>query len=214
MFTQLRPAFVMLLGFTILTGIIYPAIVTGLAQVMCPYEANGSIITHDGKALGSSLIGQGFTETKYFWSRPSATTPPYNGTGGSGSNLAPSNPTLADAVKARVAALNAAGTSNRQPIPSVPFVPVDLLTASASGLDPHISHAAAAYQLPRVAKARGINEADVRKLVEQYTEDRDLGILGEPRVNVLELNLALDGKLPPPPPPAHLSLTRWGAMGR
>jgi len=204
MFRQLRASLVMLLGFTLLTGIVYPAVVTILAQLMCPYEANGSVVERDGKSVGSSLIGQSFTEPKYFWPRASATTPAYNAAAGSGSNLAPSNPALAEAVKARVAALKAADPDNKQ------SVPVDLVTASASGLDPHISPEAAAYQVPRVARVRGMKEEAVRELVLQYTEGRDLGLLGEPRVNVLLLNLALDGKLPPAGP----RLLRWSGTGR
>lgn len=200
MFTHFRPALVMLLGFTLLTGIVYPALVTTLAEGLWPQQANGSILTHDGKSLGSRLIGQGFTDPKYFWSRPSAATPAYNGTGGSGSNLAQSNPALAGAIAARRKALEEAHGKDKP-------IPVDLLTASASGLDPHISPAAADYQLARVARARGLEEAAVRQLVQRYTESRDLGVLGEPRVNVLKLNLALDGRLPP----AGQGLTRWGA---
>jgi potassium-transporting ATPase KdpC subunit len=193
--TQLRPAFVALVILTLITGIIYPLIVTGLAQVIFPYQANGSIMLgKDGKPLGSALIGQQFDDPKYFWGRLSATGPvPYTAfnaeklTGSSGSNYGPLNPALKDAVQARIDALKAADTGNTAPIP------VDLVTASGSGLDPHISPAAAAYQVGRVAKARGLDEAQVRALVAQYTEGRQLGFLGEPRVNVLELNLALDG---------------------
>jgi potassium-transporting ATPase KdpC subunit len=203
MLTQLRPACILLLGFTLLTGVIYPALVTGLAQAMCPHEANGSIIVAGGKPLGSELIGQGFTDARYFWSRPSAAAPAYNGSGGTGSNQGPSNPALAEAVKSRVAALQAADPGNTAPIP------VDLVTASASGLDPHISPAAAEYQLARVARARGMDPSTIARLLADHTESRDLGLFGEPRVNVLELNLALDGKLPHPPQ----GLTRWGAMG-
>lgn len=192
MWRQLRPAVLMLLAFTLLSGVVYPAVVTGLAQWLYPYEAGGSILRHNGVAQGSALIGQVFSEGKYFWSRPSAASPAYNAAAGSGSNLAPSNPALAEAVKQRVAALQAAGagagSGDQAP------VPIDLVTSSASGLDPHISPAAAAYQIPRVARARGMQEVDVQKLVEQYTERRDLGLLGEPRVNVLLLNLALDGR--------------------
>jgi potassium-transporting ATPase KdpC subunit len=204
MFTQLRPASIMLLGFTLLTGIAYPVLVTGLAQVMCPHESNGSIIVAGGTPMGSELIGQGFTDAKYFWSRPSAAAPAYNGTDGTGSNQGPSNPALADAVKARVAVLQAADPGNTAPIP------VDLVTASASGLDPHISPAAAEYQLARVARARGMQASAVRKVVDEHTEGRDLGLFGEPRVNVLELNLALDGKLPP----RRQGLARWSGMVR
>jgi K+-transporting ATPase ATPase C chain len=155
-----------------------------------PGKANGSLIVKDGKPVGSSLIGQSFSDPKYFWSRPSATGPtPYNASASSGSNLGPTNPALIDAVKARVQALRDADPGNRQP------VPVDLVTASASGLDPHISPAAAEYQLARVARVRNLNPVAVRKLVAEHTEGRQFGILGEPRVNVLELNLALDGIL-------------------
>jgi K+-transporting ATPase ATPase C chain len=193
--SQLRPALVALAMLTIITGIIYPLIVTGIAQVVFPYQANGSIILgKDGKPLGSELIGQQFDDPKYFWSRLSATGPvPYTAfnpdklTGSSGSNYGPLNPALEDAVKARIKTLKDADPSNTAPIP------VDLVTASGSGLDPHISPAAAAYQVARVAKVRGLDEAKVRALVTQYTEGRQLGFLGEPRVNVLELNLALDG---------------------
>jgi K+-transporting ATPase ATPase C chain len=192
--TQIRPAFVALVILTIITGIIYPLVVTGLAQVIFPYQANGSIILgKEGKPLGSELIGQQFDDPKYFWGRLSATGPvPYTAfnadklTGSSGSNYGPLNPALKDAVQARIDALKAADPANTAPIP------VDLVTASGSGLDPHISPAAAAYQVSRVAKARGLDEAQVRTLIAQYTEGRQLGFLGEPRVNVLELNLALD----------------------
>jgi potassium-transporting ATPase KdpC subunit len=196
--TQLRPAFVALVVLTIITGVIYPLIVTGIAHVILPYQANGSIMLgKDGKPLGSELIGQQFDDPKYFWSRLSATGPvPYTAfnadklTGSSGSNYGPLNPALIGPdgiVQARIAALKAADPGNSAPIP------VDLVTASGSGLDPHISPAAAAYQVARVAKARGLDEAKVRELVARYTEGRQLGFLGEPRVNVLELNLALDG---------------------
>ena len=195
MIKQLRPAIVALVVLTIITGIIYPLVVTGIAQVIFPYQANGSIMLgKDGKPLGSALIGQQFDDPKYFWGRLSATGPvPYTAfnadklTGSSGSNYGPLNPALKDAVQARIDALKAADPGNTAPIP------VDLVTTSASGLDPHISLAAAAYQVPRVAKARGLDEAKVRELVAQHTEGRQLGFLGEPRVNVLELNLALDG---------------------
>ena len=188
MFTQeLRPAILVLVVLTIVTGVAYPLLITGVAQLVFPREANGSLIEHDGKLVGSTLIGQPFSDPKYFWSRPSATAPvPYNAGASSGSNQGPLNPALADAVKARVEALKAADPAQTKPIP------VDLVTASASGLDPHISPAAAQYQVPRVARVRGLPEEKVRTLVAQHTQGRQLGILGEPRVNVLELNLALD----------------------
>jgi potassium-transporting ATPase KdpC subunit len=192
--TQFRPALVALVIVTIITGIIYPLVVTGIAQVVFPYQANGSILLgKDGQPLGSELIGQQFDDPKYFWGRLSATRPvPYTAfnadklTGSSGSNYGPLNPALKDAVTARIKALKDADPDNTAP------VPVDLVTASASGLDPHISPAAAAYQVHRVAKARSLDEAKVRELVARYTEGRQLGFLGESRVNVLELNLALD----------------------
>ena len=178
----------LLLIFTVLTGLLYPLVVTGIAQLVFPSQANGSLISSNGQTVGSSLIGQQFDDPKYFWGRLSATGPyPYNAAASSGSNLGPTNPALLDEVKARIAALKAADPTNTQPIP------VDLVTSSGSGLDPNISVAAALYQLPRVAKARGLSEAALRTLVDKYTQGRQLGFLGEPRVNVLELNLALDG---------------------
>ena len=186
-FSTLRPALVLFLLLTVLTGLLYPLLVTALAQLLFPHQAAGSILTRDGHAVGSRLIGQSFSDPRYFWSRPSATTPqPYNGTGSTGSNLGPLNPALLDAVKARVAALHAADPGNRLP------VPVDLVTASGSGLDPEISVAAASYQAARVARTRGLAPERVQALIAQHTEGRLLGVLGEPRVNVLELNLALD----------------------
>jgi K+-transporting ATPase ATPase C chain len=192
--SQIRPALVALLFFTVLTGLVYPLTVTVVAQAVFPAQANGSLITRGGRILGSELIGQPFDDPRYFWGRLSATgTFPYNAfnaenlTGSSGSNYGPLNPALLDAVQARVDALKAADPVNTAP------VPVDLVTASGSGLDPHISVAAALYQVSRVAKARGMSHDAVRALVDQYTEERQLGFLGEPRVNVLRLNLALDG---------------------
>lgn len=184
-----RPAVVLFLLLSALTGIAYPFLVTGVAQAVFPQQANGSLVTKDGKPVGSALIGQTFTDPKHFWSRPSATAPEaYNAQASGGSNLGPLNPALTDAVKARVAALREADPGNTQP------VPVDLVTASASGLDPHISQAAARYQAPRVARLRGLPLAQVEALVEQHSEGRVLGFLGEPRVNVLTLNLALDAQ--------------------
>jgi K+-transporting ATPase ATPase C chain len=197
MFAQIRPALVSLLLLTLITGLAYPLIVTGIAQMAFPQQANGSLIVQDGQVVGSSLIGQPFDDPKYFWGRLSATgTYPYNAfnaealTASSGSNYGPLNPALLDAVQARIDALKAADSANTLPIP------VDLVTASGSGLDPHISPAAAEYQVARVARARGLDELVVRQLVAQHTEGRDLGVLGEPRVNVLELNLALDTVAP------------------
>ena len=194
MTSQLRPAFFMLLILTLITGVIYPLAVTGIAQVVFPHQANGSLIMANGKAVGSELIGQQFDNPKYFWGRISETgTFPYNAfnaenlTASSGSNFGPLNPALTDMVKARIDALKAADPSNTLPIP------VDLVTSSGSGLDPHISVAAALYQVHRVASARRLSEADVQSLVEKNTEGRQFGFLGEPRVNVLKLNLALDG---------------------
>lgn len=184
----LKPAAVLLAVFTVLTGLLYPLAVTGLAQAFFPRQANGSLLRQGDRVAGSALIGQPFDAPRYFWGRPSATTPfPYNAAASSGSNLGPSNPALAEAVKARVAALRAADPGNTLP------APVDLVTASASGLDPDISVAAALYQVPRVARARDLDAEVVRRLVERHTQSRQFGILGEPRVNVLQLNLALDG---------------------
>ncbi len=189
MLAHVRAALVSLVVFTVVTGILYPLIVTGIAQAVFPYQANGSVIVKDGRPVGSALIGQPFDDPKYFWSRPSATSPfPDNAGSSSGSNLSPTNPDLVKAVQGRVDALRAADPGNAAP------VPVDLVTASGSGLDPHISPAAALYQVPRVAKARGLAPHAVRQLVDRHTEVRFLGLLGEPRVNVLALNLALDGK--------------------
>lgn len=193
MVNQLRPAFIILLALTIITGVVYPLAITGIAQLVFPHQANGSLIYRDGKPVGSELIGQQFDDPKYFWGRLSATGDfPYNAfnaqtsTGSSGSNYGPLNPALLKAVQDRVNALRAADPGNKAPIP------VDLVTASGSGLDPNISVAAALYQAPRVARLRGLSLDQVQKLVTQYTQARQLGFLGEPRVNVLELNLALD----------------------
>ena len=184
---NLRIAIIALVLFTILTGVFYPLAVTGIAQLVFPHKANGSLIEKNGKAIGSELIGQPFDSPTYFWSRLSATSPyAYNAGSSTGSNDGPLNPALLDGVKKRVQDLKAADSLNRQPIPA------DVVTASSSGLDPHISVAAALYQAPRVARNRGLSEAQVRSLIEQNTEGRQLGFLGEPRVNVLELNLALD----------------------
>jgi len=192
--SQFRPALILFALFTALTGLVYPAVTTGLAQLLFPHRANGSLIARDGRVVGSALIGQPFSDPAYFWSRPSATGPvPYNAAASSGSNLGPTNPALADAVTQRVAALRAADPSQTAP------VPVDLVTASGSGLDPHISPAAAAYQVSRVARARGRTAQEIQALVDRHTEHRALGLIGEPRVNVLLLNLALDSLAPLPP---------------
>ena len=185
--SNVRPALVMIVLMTILLGGLYPVAVTAIASVIFPWQANGSVIEQDGKAVGSALIGQPFADPGHFWSRPSATSPyPYNASSSSGSNLGPLNPALTDAVTARVKALRDADPDNTAPVPA------DLVTASASGLDPHISPAAAEYQVARVAKARHLDPAQVRALVQQFTEGRQLGFLGEPRVNVLRLNMQLD----------------------
>lgn len=187
MLNELKPALLMLALLTVVTGGFYPLVVTGLAQGVFPHQANASLIEQDGRVVGSELIGQPFSAPKYFWSRPSATGPvPYNAGASSGSNLGPTNPALEEAVKARMEALKAADPGNPLPIP------VDLVTASGSGLDPHISPAAAEYQVGRVARSRGLDPAAVRTLVARHTEGRTFGVLGEPRVNVLGLNLALD----------------------
>jgi len=184
---ELRTAFLVLIALTGVTGVAYPLAVTGLAQVLFPSQANGSLIVEDGRVRGSALIGQNFDDPRYFWSRPSATSPfPDNAAVSSGSNLGPLSDALRDAVKGRVEALRAADPGNTAP------VPVDLVTASGSGLDPHVSPAAAAYQAGRVARVRGLDRARVDALVAEHTEGRWLGLLGEPRVNVLRLNLALD----------------------
>ena len=187
MFAQFRPALVSMILMTVLTGVIYPALVTAISQVGMPERANGSLIVREGKPVGSALIGQPFADPKHFWSRPSATSPyPYNASSSSGSNQGPLNPALTDAVAARIKALRDADPGNTSPVPA------DLVTASGSGLDPHISPAAAEYQVARVARARGTTPDRVRALVADSTEGRQLGFLGEPRVNVLRLNLALD----------------------
>ena len=190
MSSQLRPAIVLLALLTVITGVVYPLVVTLVAQVAFPRQANGSLVVRSDRTddvVGSALIGQPFDDPKYFWSRLSATTPfAYNAAASSGSNLGPLNPALTDAVKARVEALRAADPGNESPIP------VDLVTASGSGLDPHVSPAAAHWQVPRVARARGLDPAAVQALVEQHTEGRQWGFFGEARVNVLALNLALD----------------------
>ena len=183
----IRNTFMSLMLFTILLGIIYPLAVTGLSQIMFPYQANGSTIIKNGEPVGSALIGQQFSDPKYFWGRPSATAPyPYNASSSSGSNLGPDNPDLIKAVRSRIQALHTKDPDNTAKIP------VDLVTASGSGLDPHISPAAAEYQVRRVALARGIDKTKVSALVAANTEGRGFGVLGEPRVNVLKLNLALD----------------------
>lgn len=185
--STLRPALVLFALLTLLTGFIYPLAVTGVAQLAFPQQAHGSLVMRDGKAVGSELIGQAFSDPKYFWGRPSATSPmPNNGAASGGSNLAPSNPALLDAVKGRVEALRASDPGNTAPVPQ------DLVTTSASGLDPEISPAAAMYQAGRVARLRGLQIGEVEAMVKRNTQGRALGIFGEPRVNVLALNMALD----------------------
>ncbi|WP_431286907.1 potassium-transporting ATPase subunit KdpC [Roseateles chitinivorans] len=200
---MLRPALVGFVLLSAVTGLLYPALVTGVAKTMFPFQAEGSLILHDGKVLGSELIGQNFSSPRYFWGRPSATGPmANNATGSSGSNQGPTNPALVDAVKGRIEALKAADPGNTAP------VPVDLVSASASGLDPHISMAAARYQTARVARERGLPVEAVQRLIQANTEARDLAVLGEPRVNVLKLNLALDkvsGRKAEVPPAASAS---------
>jgi len=187
MLRELRPALLVLIALTGITGVAYPLLVTGLSQLLFPRQANGSLFEAAGRVAGSALIGQPFDDPGYFWSRPSATSKfPYDASASSGSNLGPSSDALRDALKARVAALRAADPANTAP------VPIDLVTASASGLDPDISPAAARYQVARVARARGLDRARVEALVAEHTAGRFLGLLGEPRVNVLALNLALD----------------------
>ena len=184
MLRQLRNALIFLVLFTVLTGVIYPLVVTGIAQTLFHHQANGSLIEENGESVGSELIGQPFSDPRYFWGRLSATA--YNAAASSGSNYGPTNPALLEAIQARIDALKAVDPDNKEPIP------VDLVTSSASGLDPHISIAAAQYQVPRVARYRGLSEDQVSALVNHFTEGRQFGILGEPRVNVLKLNLALD----------------------
>ncbi len=187
--SELRPALVSFLLLTLLTGVVYPLAVTGIGQALFSDAANGSVIREGDKLIGSRLIGQPFSDPKYFFGRPSATAPqPYNGAASSGSNQGPTNPALASAITDRVAALRALDPENKA------AVPIDLVTASGSGLDPHISPAAAEYQVARVARIRNRPAAEIRALVDEATEGRTLGILGEPRVNVLLLNLALDGR--------------------
>ena len=189
MFKQLKPAIILLAAFTLILGLAYPALVTGLAQAFMPHKANGSLIVQRDKVLGSALVGQQFTDPRYFWGRPSATaTMPYNGAESGGSNHGPLNPALQDAVQARIAALQAADPAQTAP------VPVDLVTVSASGLDPHISPAAAQWQAGRVARLRGLSVDRVNALIAENTDGRQWGFLGEARVNVLQLNLALDGE--------------------
>lgn len=188
----LRPALLLLGLFTLLTGVLYPLAITGAAQVLFPHQANGSLVRRHGAVVGSELIGQGFDDPRYFWGRPSATGPAsYNAAASTGSNLGPMSPALAEAIAARVAALRAADPAG-ETAGAAGAVPVDLVTASGSGLDPHLSPAAALYQVPRVARSRGLPAPRLRQLVEAHIETRTFGLLGEPRVNVLALNLALD----------------------
>ncbi len=185
--TLLRPAISLFILLSVITGVAYPVVVTGIAKLTFPEQAAGSLIRKDGKAVGSEVIGQNFTDPKYFWGRPSATSPyAYNATASGGSNQGPLNSALVDAVKGRIDALRAVDPGNAKPVPA------DLVTASGSGLDPHISLEAAQYEAARVAKVRGLPVAKVSALIDQHTEDRVWGLFGEPRVNVLKLNLALD----------------------
>lgn len=185
MFKELKTSLLLLILITVLTGGLYPLVVTGIAKAFFPKQAEGSLIVQDGKVIGSELIGQNFDDPKFLWGRLSATTPAYNAASSSGSNLGPSNPALLDEVKGRLDALKAADPDNQA------SVPVDLVTSSGSGLDPHISPAAAAYQIHRIAKAGGLSEETVRQIIADNTEGRTFGILGEPRVNVLKVNLLL-----------------------
>jgi K+-transporting ATPase ATPase C chain len=189
MLSVFRQALLVFVALTVVTGVAYPVVMTVIAQVIFPHQANGSLIERDGKVVGSELIGQQFDDPKYFWSRPSATAPAYNGAASTGSNYGPTNPAQLDAVKARAENIRKA-----HPKQTGPF-PVDLVMASGSGLDPHVSPAAAEYQVIRVAQARGLELQKVRELVSQQTEGRQLGVLGEPRINVLSLNLALDEQI-------------------
>ena len=187
MLKEFKPALILLIALSVLTGMIYPALVTGVANVVFPQQASGSLLENEGKVVGSRLIGQHFADPGHFWGRPSATGPmPYNAAASSGSNQGPLNPALEAAVKGRIAALQASNPGQSAPIP------VDLVTASASGLDPHISVAAALWQVPRIAGQRRLAETEITSLVSKHTEGRQWGLLGEPRVNVLALNLALD----------------------
>jgi K+-transporting ATPase ATPase C chain len=191
----LRPAIVLFLVLTALTGIVYPLAVTAIAQVIFRDQAAGSLVMNGGRPVGSRVLGQSFSDPKYFWSRPSATSPqPYNGIASSASNLGPLNPALTDTIKARIEALKAADPTNTGP------VPIDLVTASASGLDPDIRLAAASYQVVRIARVRGLDPAAVRTLIDARAQGRFLGVVGEPRINVLDLNLALDALRPMSPP--------------
>ena len=182
----IKPALLSFVILTVITGIIYPLFITGIAQALFPSQANGSLIYRNGKVVGSSLIGQPFDDPKYFWGRISATSPQYNASSSSGSNIGPTNPALIDEINGRIKALKAADPDNTN------LIPVDLVTSSASGLDPHISLAAAHYQIARIARLRGLSEDTVKAIVKQHTYSRLLGLIGEPVVNVLELNLALD----------------------